>query len=447
VLTQSGSASMKAHARGVRSRQPGSWSRWRMDVRRSLPFTPGAINGDNVGKPPESEPQPRGGMVRLSEFIVLELEPILLEWEHFARTILPGAAGLSVERLRDHAREMLLSIAQDMEGLQSASAQLDKSRGLRIRAQPDADSAAEIHAKHRLGEGFSLNELVAEYRALRASVIRLWTAPMGQADRSHLDELTRFNEAIDEAVAESVARYTRQLERARNLMLGALGHDLRNPLGAILQSAQYLLRVEDLAAPHTKAAARVLSSGTRMKKMIADILDFASLRLGDALPITPTALDMGKACQAAVDELTAAHPNREIQCYAEGALVGYWDAVRIGQLLSNLIGNAIAYGAPDAPIWVRAESPSQDEVRVEVHNKGEPIAEERQRNLFEPLTRGAVTATDRPPADRSVGLGLYISCEIAKAHGGTLQLVASNQEGTVFAVQLPKNGLPISAVA
>jgi signal transduction histidine kinase len=367
-----------------------------------------------------------------------ELEAILSEWEQFARTILPVTQGMDNGRLRDHAREMLIGIAQDMQVPQSAAQRQAKSRGLRARERPEEDTVAEMHAQHRLGESFTLNELVSEYRAIRASVIRLWTAKIEHADRSDLDGLTRFNEAIDEAVTESVARYTRQLERARNLMLGALGHDLRNPLGAILQSAQYLLRAEDLSGPQTKAAARVLSSGTRMKQMISDLLDFASLHLGGALPMAPTRMDLGQACQAAIDELAAAHPNREISCNAVGGLEGCWDPERIGQLLSNLIGNAIVHGAPDTPIWVRVGSPSEGEVRIEVHNEGAPIPQELRRSLFEPLTRSAVTATERPQANRSVGLGLYISCEIAKAHGGTLNLVSSDQNGTLFAVQLPK---------
>jgi signal transduction histidine kinase len=376
--------------------------------------------------------------MNLSKFIVSELEAILMEWEKFARTILPASQGMNAERLRDHAREMLLHIAQDMELPQTAAEQLDKSRGLRSRPDAGLDSAAETHAVHRLGEGFTLNEVVSEYRALRASVIRLWTARMERADRSALEDMTRFNEAIDEAVTESVARYTRQLDRARALMLGALGHDLRSPLGAILQSAQYLLRTNDIAGPHRQSAVRILSSGTRMKHMIADLLDFASTRLGDAIPMTPAPMDMGQACQAAIDELSAAHPDRHIYSEAHGELTGCWDAGRIGQLLSNLIGNAIEHGAPDTPIRVNLSSPSDALVRIEVHNEGPAIPHERRRNLFEPLTRGAAHAALGSNPQRSVGLGLYISCEIARAHGGTLRLAWSDETGTCFAAELPK---------
>lgn len=382
--------------------------------------------------------------MKLSAFILEELDPILSEWEQFARTILPVTQGMDAGRLREDAREMLIGIAQDMQLPQSDAQQHAKSRGLRARERPEEDTTAETHAQHRLGEGFTLNELVSEYRALRASVIRLWTDRMSHADRANLDDLTRFNEAIDEALTESVARYMRQLEYARSLMLGALGHDLRNPLDAIFQSAQFLLAAEELAGPQTKAAARILSSGTRMKRMISDLLDFARLRLGDALPMTFTQMDLRAACQAAVDELAAANPHREIHCHAEGNLEGCWDPERIGQLLSNLIGNAIVHGMPDTPIWVRAGSPSGGTVCIEVHNQGAPIPPERRRNLFEPLTRGATTAAEIPQAQRSVGLGLYISCEIAKAHGGTINLVSSDQHGTVFAVQLPKRRPPLA---
>jgi signal transduction histidine kinase len=376
----------------------------------------------------------------LATFILTHIESILSEWERFARTILPAAKGLSVDSLRDHAREMLITIAHDMQIAQSAIEQHTKSEGRRARREPSEDSAAQTHAGQRVGVGFTLNDLVSEYRALRASVIRLWTEEMRQADRSNLDELTRFNEAIDEALCESIARYTSRIERARDLLLGALGHDLRNPLGAVLQSAHVLMRTETLGAQQTQAAVRILNSGTRMKGMISDLLDFASTRLGAQLPLTRAALNMGDACRASAEEICAFHPDRIVEVECQGELSGHWDGNRVAQMLSNLLGNAVKHGSATGPIRISAAG-SATEVRIEVHNEGPPIPMEKRRNIFEPLTRGAAHDSSPPDTNRSVGLGLYIACEIAKAHGGTLELARSDEESTVFVVSLPKEAL------
>jgi signal transduction histidine kinase len=151
--------------------------------------------------------------------------------------------------------------------------------------QQEKDTAAERHAGVRQTEGFNLNEIVSEYRALRASVIRLWTHEMPSANRDALYEMTRFNEAIDQALTESIARYSKRLDRSRELFLGVLGHDLRSPLGAVLYSTQYLLHSDGFSGAQTKAVSAISCSGARLRDMISDLLDVARTRLGESLPI------------------------------------------------------------------------------------------------------------------------------------------------------------------
>jgi signal transduction histidine kinase len=142
--------------------------------------------------------------------------------------------------------------------------------------------------------------------------------------------------------------------------------------------------------------------------------------------------------------MSALHPDRHIACQLQGTLTGAWDPGRIGQLLSNLIGNAIEHGSADRPIRVSAAA-SDTHVRIEVHNEGTPIPNDRRSNLFEPLARGAADQSASSHTGRSVGLGLYIACQIAKAHDGTLDLVSSDETGTTFAVRLPRNLSPAHA--
>src|SRR5688572_18680596 len=154
----------------------------------------------------------------LSEFIVTNLEPILDEWETFAKTI-PAAARMDTAALRDDAARILTQIARDMEREQSAGEQEAKSKGKTHRETSDRETGAETHSSARLDSGFDLNEMVSEYRALRATVIRLWTRELSAVDGDALYDLTRFNEGIDQALSESIARYTALNDKSRELFL------------------------------------------------------------------------------------------------------------------------------------------------------------------------------------------------------------------------------------
>lgn len=375
--------------------------------------------------------------VDLSTFILENLEPILKEWDSFARSVAPSAKGMSPEALRDHAEQMLVVIAKDMATPQSATEQEDKSQGLPSLDPDEEDTAAEVHAVERHHSGFNLEEVVAEYRALRASVIRLWTRSMGKADRVNLDELTRFNEALDQAQIEAIVRYTMLVEHTRDLVLGALGHDLRNPLSAVAYSAQFLMRSDKLDGGLAKAVARIATSTARMQTMIRDLLDFARTRMGGQLPIVRTPMNMYDACQAAIDEIGAFHPYRTLLLDSKGDLSGSWDAERLGQMLSNLISNAVQHGTPDGPIRVSAVA-SDGNVEVSVHNEGPPVPRHIWRRIFEPLVQGVHDERSAPRADGSLGLGLYIARQIATAHGGTLKLTSSAEHGTTFIAVLPR---------
>src|SRR5688572_12016136 len=183
--------------------------------------------------------------MRLSRFIAANHDSILAEWEAFARTVLPAAAKMDVEALRDHAAEMLKAIVQDMDSFQGAEEQGAKSKGERPDNAPAVTRVGREHAKARFADLFSQNQLVSEYRALRASVIKLWTDQVGVADRAALDELTRFNEAIDQSLTEAIAAFASSVEHALRLadhrkdeFLATLAHELRNPLAPITSAVR-----------------------------------------------------------------------------------------------------------------------------------------------------------------------------------------------------------------
>lgn len=371
----------------------------------------------------------------LAGFIIANMEAILQEWEQYAKS-LPEAASMDTKMLRDHAEQILQTIALDMAQPQSAEQQEAKSKGHGERLDED-DTAAEEHAGGRQREGFGLVDMLSEYRALRASVLRLWARETTSADQDALAQVTRFNEAVDQALSESVARYSKQLDRSRELFLGVLGHDLRNPLSAVLNAAQYLQNTnEQLSGGQAKSVAVILRSGTRLRHMVSDLLDVTRTRLGQSLPMDRRDAELSSMCEQMVEEAQAHHPEHLLRLRKTGELKGSWDEARLGQMLSNLVENAIRHGAPDKPVTVSAIGEA-DGVTLSVHNEGAVIPESALRRIFDPLTQEECSPTDHARAG-GLGLGLYIARAIAEAHGGSIDVQSSIDAGTLFTARLPR---------
>jgi signal transduction histidine kinase len=366
----------------------------------------------------------------LSEFIIRNMEPILGEWEKFARSI-PAAEGMDTKALRDHAEKMLKAFARDLVQFQSAEQQAAKSKGRAPEPLCKDDTAATSHGIDRFAEGFDLRALVSEYRALRATVSRLWTPEVSSEDRE--TQLSRFNEAVDQALHESVVRYSDEVNRARELFLGVIGHDLRTPLGAIVHSAQYLLQSNGLSGEQTKATAVVQRSATRIEKMLSDLLDVTRTRLGGRLPIELKPMDLSRTGKHVTAEAHAFHPNRTVVFTSTGDCRGTWDEIRLYQLLSNLVENAIRHGGSEKTVKVEAVG-NPDEVRIAVHNDGAPIPHSEIRRIFEPMSQA-----EGPKRAEGLGLGLYIARAIATAHHGAIDVESTKETGTTFTVRLPRH--------
>ncbi|MGF6238606.1 signal transduction histidine kinase [Paraburkholderia sp. GAS38] len=371
--------------------------------------------------------------MRLADYILRDMETILVQWEAFAATLLPAAVDMKSLALRDHAQQILLAVAKDLSTVQSREAQAEKSMGRAPILIGAPETAAQTHALLRARGGFDINQLAAEYRALRASVLRLWMDEC-QPDASHADDIIRFNEAIDQAIAESVGFFSAQIEQARNLLLGMLGHDMRSPLQTIQMTATYLSAL-NAGEKVSVAAARLIRSGARMHALLDDMLDFNRTRLGLGINIVPAEANLEKLLADELDQVRASHPDRRIDLDVAGDGQGVWDGRRLQQLLGNLVLNALKYGAQDAPVRV-VMTGAEQEVRFEVRNHGSAIERTALDRIFDPLQRG-LNHQDSYNADGSLGLGLYIAREIAKAHGGEIE-VRSDESETVFSVCLPR---------
>lgn len=371
--------------------------------------------------------------MKLSVFIQQNLESILQNWEDFARSIQPAHRVMDVIELRDHAEEMLREIAEDLERPQSDFEKLEKSKGRGpVRA---GDSAAEIHATLRLRSGFTIDQLVAEYRALRTSVLHLWSSHYETDGSPDAEDIIRFNEAVDQALSESVSRYSEMVRQAQDIFIAILGHDIRTPLNAIRIGAEILMRTETMEGKSIQLASRIFNSSTRISGLVDDLLDFTQARFGMQLSLRP--VNIGLLAEQVIEEIRPAYPDRMITLSVSGELNGTWDSGRISQVISNLVCNALQHGSSTHPVSVVLNGEA-GQVVLSVHNFGTPIPEGELGHIFEPLRRYYVASDDMQNARSNLGLGLYIAREVVVGHGGTISVESNQAKGTTFTVHLPK---------
>jgi signal transduction histidine kinase len=373
--------------------------------------------------------------VRLADYIEANSEPILVEWEAFAATCGPADRAMDKVSLRDHALAMLTTIVADLRTPQTPAQQDAKAKGKETPDVGEPETAAQVHGSGRAEDGFTVDEMVSEYRALRASVIRLWTKASGSLTGDDLTDLMRFNETIDQSLAESIQRYAMDVAHSKEMFLAILGHDLRSPLGAVSMASQFMLDTGELAEPHLTLVGRISHAAGRMSRMVGDLLDLTRSRLGTGIPIVRAPMDLAAEATHAVDEVRSAHPAAMLQLNRSGDLTGNWDSQRVSQVLANLLGNAVQHGVAGGKISLTARGEA-NEVVLQVHNYGAAIPEAERAVLFDPLKR--IASASGPGAQGGLGLGLYIAERIVTAHGGTITVNSSEGEGTFFTVRLPR---------
>ena len=373
--------------------------------------------------------------MKLSKFIIFHQAEILLEWDRFAREAAPSGSDMSKVALRDHAKEILIGIAKDMELNQIEEKNIVKSRGGQF-THGNLGGAAKLHGRARLQGGFQLKEVAAEFRALRASVMHLWLPFMTVTAQVFFDEVIRFNEAIDDALSESINSFSDETTRIRDTFLAVLGHDLRNPLNVISLTGRFLTKVESAGSVHT-AGSRIAVSSARMNLMIKDLLEYGRTQLGGHLTLKRHVVDMGRVCQAILDEVRVAHPKQKFVLKLSGDLVGSFDESRLEQVFANLLSNAARYSEPGKSVEFSVNG-LVDQIALNIHNMGLLIPAKSLKKIFEPMVQLVEQAELSGSSSHNVGLGLYIANVITQAHGGTIQARSSKRFGTNFTVLLPR---------
>lgn len=216
-------------------------------------------------------------------------------------------------------------------------------------------------------------------------------------------------------------------------MMGIVSHDLRNPLAIVEMSA---VGLESLGTtPQQKLALdRIFRATNRANRLIRELLDFTQARIGHGIAIQPARVNLPGVVQAAVDDLRHAFPGSTLLFVANAdEFTCDADADRMTQIIGNLVANAVAYGATGRAITVGVYV-DDDQYAIAVHNEGSPISASQQAGLFQPMTRGH----QGPGGGRSVGLGLYIVSEVARAHGGSVAVQSTLESGTTFTVRIPR---------
>lgn len=333
-----------------------------------------------------------------------------------------GRAGGDAVPLRAHAAGVLRSVALSLLRAPGRNAPGPVE---------DASPALQENADEHWQAGEGVEAIVAEYRDMRSRVLEGWR---GNRRNAPLDagELARFNLLLDDALAEEVRLHARRSEAANDLFIGAVAHDIRNPLGTILHCAEYLVlsgRCEraDLA-PVTDAAHRI-------QAIVEQTIDYTTTHRAESLPLKLAPCSLLSVAGKVVQETQVRHPDQPISLAAHGIPQGRWDAGRLAQVLSNLLENAIVYGKRGAAITVRVW-PEDGLGCCSVHNLGAPIPAAEQDRIFDALVQGKAAGPERRLRG-GLGLGLYICREIVRAHGGTIAVESSAAQGTAFTVRLP----------
>ncbi len=372
----------------------------------------------------------------MARYIEANIESIASECAHEIGHYPKHTGGLSERAQRLRLGRSLRAIAAEM-----ALRRRDTGTTARGRRRDEAlqlRTTAEEHAEHVYARGFTLEEMVAEYRALRGIVMRRWIECAPTLDREAHGELLSFNEAVDDSLTAAVLGFQERIDRTRDVFAAVVAHDLRAPLGVVLASAELVLSDAEPES-HAAAAKRVRDAALQMRRIVGDLLDLARARIGATLGIRKAPMDLSDLCRRVAENVVAASPGAGVDVDCAGDLTGHWDAGRLEQMLTNVVTNAVQYGRREARVSVAARDEGQ-RVVLKIHNEGRPIPFHVRRAMRNPVeVRGRGPGPERR-GGQGLGLGLFIARSIARAHGGDVEIESQAAHGTTVTIGLPRDG-------
>jgi signal transduction histidine kinase len=347
---------------------------------------------------------------------LLALSALLQSNDVQVLTARSGSEALELLLVHDVALAFLDVHMPEMDGFELAELMRGSERTRQI---PIIFVTAGARDQHRLFKGYESGAVDFLFKPIEPHILQNKADVFFQLHRQKRQ------------LAQELRERTETL-RLNEMLTAVLSHDLRSPLNAVLTSAVLMQRrSEDASVRDT--AQRILSSGKRMSRMIEDMLDLARARLAGGIPLKREPADLKPLIDRVVGEVQAAYPDRRIDVVQEGNLRGEWDAERLAQVASNLLGNALQHGEENQPVEVNVDGRDSDVVTLSVGNAGQ-IPDELLPQLFDPF-RGAKR---QPGRNEGLGLGLYIVQQIVVAHEGTVDVRSGNGDRTVFVVTVPR---------
>jgi two-component system, sensor histidine kinase and response regulator len=347
---------------------------------------------------------------------LLALSALLAGHDVQVLTARSGSEALELLLVHDVALALLDVQMPDMDGFELAELLRGSERTRHI---PLIFVTAGTREQHRQFKGYESGAVDFIYKPIEPHILKNKADVFFQLYRQR------------QALALELNDRTETL-RLNEMFTALLAHDLRSPLSAILASAQLLQRrSSDQAALDT--AARIITSGKRMARMIEDMLDLARARLGGGILVKREAMDFKALVERVLREHQAAAPDRPVEARYAGTFDGHWDAERVAQVASNLIGNALKHGRASAPVEVRLDGTQADCVVLIVKNPG-TIPPAILPHLFDPFRGGQ----REPGRGEGLGLGLYIVSQIVQAHDGVVEVETGDGDETAFRVRLPR---------
>ncbi|APR84875.1 Histidine protein kinase AsgD [Minicystis rosea] len=342
----------------------------------------------------------------------------------------PEAGRLSEPELYDHIPIFIDELVSVLEAV-GAGESTGRSLGGSV--------AAREHARQRRESGYSLLAALRELSHFRSALIEVATASDVPLDG---EAAALVHAAIDQSMItgademeQAILAEHREDTILRERFIGVLGHDLRTPLTTIMVAVATMRKGDGLLPEDkTRLLDRVTASTERMARLIGDLLDVTRLRLAGRIPITPQPIDLVTLVRSVVEEQQSARADRVVTLEADESVRGTWDPDRMVQVLANLLSNALDYSLPDTPVRVTLHR-SGAEARLSVHNQGPPIPAHAREHLFDPYYQGPQSG--RSSKRSSFGLGLFITEQIVTAHGGSIGVTSSAEDGTTFHVRLP----------
>lgn len=388
--------------------------------------------------------------MRLADFILSHTETILKEWENFARTMQPAAASMTTTALRNHASEMLKSVAQDISTAQSCQEEIAKSHGQEPRTTET--DAGEQHGLARLESNFTIEQIASEYRALRSSVLRLWNEANSTPSSTDIDDIIRFNEAIDQLLAASVfsfAKATREAVEAekdrKDQFLAMLAHELRNPLSPI-SAAATLLKMAKSNDPVVNNASNIIARQVaHMATLVEDLLDVSRVTRG-AIELKLEPLDLRQVIADAIEQVAPQVQDRHhALAVAEfpRAITLLGDKKRLVQVITNLLTNAVKYTPENGHIELSLAL-YDEQVTIAVEDNGVGMAPDFVPHVFD-LFSQAERTSDRTSG--GLGLGLALVKSLVELHGGKVTCSSPGLgKGSKFTVWLPRQAVDESRI-